>query len=116
VFSVVNLKHIKHMKKNKTQPAQAATPAETKAESTSTKGQLVGRGAYVMQLAAREVGVATFTSAVREKYPMTSVPWCERHYKRALGRIAKRAAAAAPAPAPVPEKSTKKSKKTAAKS
>ena len=68
-----------------------------------------------MQLAAQEVGVATFTSAVREKYPMAPVPWCERHYKRALGRIAKRAAAANPAPAPAPEKSAPKSKKKTTK-
>jgi hypothetical protein len=97
---------------------------QTKLDTTSTaaaaapkgKDSLIGRGALIRQLAAENTPLALFISAVRAKYPVCGTAWCEKHYKRAMARIAKRAAAAAPAPAPAPVETQKpKGKKKSAK-
>jgi hypothetical protein len=101
---------------------------QTKSDTTSTpaagpkgKGSLIGRGALIKQLVAEETPLALFISTVRQKYPVCGPAWCERMFKKAHARLAKKAAAQKPAPAPapaaapaVPEKSTRKSRKAAA--
>lgn len=73
----------------------------------------------IRQLAAEQTPLALFISTVRAKFPVCGTAWCEKHYKRAMARIAKRAETAKPAPAPAPvetpAKSAKKSKKSATK-
>lgn len=71
---------------------------ETKTETPSREGMLIGRGAYVLKLAAKvdsrpgsEEWKRDFMEKVIAKFKLTSGPWCVKHYKQAKARLAKQA-------------------------
>jgi hypothetical protein len=95
------------------------TTMKKQTTATTTKStSLIGRGALIRQLASEQTPLALFISTVRAKYPVCGTAWCEKHYRKAMQRIAKKTEKTTPAPAPapaVPEKSTKRGKKSTVK-
>ena len=105
----VKPKSNEYIMKKQTTVTATATPTS----APKGKGSLIGRGALIRQLAAEQTPLALFITTVRARYPVCGAAWCEKHYRKAMARIAKRTpAAAAPAPAPAP---ARKSRKVAAK-
>src|SRR3974390_2842090 len=100
----VKPKSNKYIMKKQTTVTATATPTS----APKGKGSLIGRGALIRQLAAEQTPLALFITTVRQRYPICGAAWCEKHYRKAMARIAKRTpAAAAPAPAPAPRRARK---------